>query len=271
MPICSTCHGPRTPVASCAESSSSTAGHAPQGRRQDRAISAELLGQPSLGQRWRVRPADDDGVAYASVEHGLRAVALAGSPFEELGGGGEDGAAVVVASGTKPLAVGHWLTFWLDHVAPARVQPSTLDGYRSKVTHRIVPARGGYRLDALQPEHVEAWRDGLRAEGLAAATVLQRFRILSRALMVAVQRGKISRNVCTLVDAPSVDRDEVRPLTAVQARRILAVAADDQNPARWSVALSLGLRQGEALGIAWDAVDLDAGTLTVRQALQRRP
>jgi hypothetical protein len=36
------------------------------------------------------------------------------------------------------------------------------------------------------------------------------------------------------------------------------------------VAFALGLRQGEALGLPWDAVNLDAGTLTVRQALQRQ-
>jgi len=36
-----------------------------------------------------------------------------------------------------------------------------------------------------------------------------------------------------------------------------------------AVALSLGLRQGEALGLPWDAVDLDTGLLTVRRALQR--
>ncbi len=36
------------------------------------------------------------------------------------------------------------------------------------------------------------------------------------------------------------------------------------------MALALGLRQGEALGLLWDAVDLDAGTVTVRRALQRQ-
>jgi integrase len=35
------------------------------------------------------------------------------------------------------------------------------------------------------------------------------------------------------------------------------------------VALAVGLRQGEALGLRWEDVDLDAGTLTVRHALQR--
>jgi integrase len=183
----------------------------------------------------------------------------------------EDGVVVAVTSGKKPPTVGQWLTFWVEHIAPARVRPSTLDGYRSKVNHRLIPALGGYKLEALQPETVEAWRDELLAEGLAAATVRQCFRILSRALKVAVQRGKVARNVCALVDAPSVQRDEIQPLTAQQARQVLKVAAGDVNPARWSVALSLGLRQGEALGLAWEAVDLDRGTLTVRQALQRRP
>jgi integrase len=36
-------------------------------------------------------------------------------------------------------------------------------------------------------------------------------------------------------------------------------AAHLPNGARWSVALALRLRQGEALGLLWDAVDLDAG------------
>jgi integrase len=37
----------------------------------------------------------------------------------------------------------------------------------------------------------------------------------------------------------------------------------------WAVALAIGLRRGEALGLAWADVDLDGGRLTVRQALHR--
>ncbi len=51
-----------------------------------------------------------------------------------------------------------------------------------------------------------------RAEGLSSATILQAHRILSRALKVAVQRSRVSRNVCSLVDAPSLRRKEVEPL-----------------------------------------------------------
>lgn len=175
-----------------------------------------------------------------------------------------------VADAGRPPTVEQWLDHWVGTIAARKVRPSTLEGYRSKIRATIVPALGQHRLDRLQPEHVEAFYVAA-GEHLSAASVLQCHRILSRALKVAVQRGRLARNVCTLVDAPSVDREEVQPLGAVEARRLLSVAEGERNAARWSVALALGLRQGEALGLRWDDLDLDAGTLTVRQALQRIP
>jgi integrase len=182
----------------------------------------------------------------------------------------EDGVAIV--TGTKPLTTEQWLTFWLDTIAARKVRPSTLATYRGYVRNRIAPALGKVRLDQLAPEHLEAFYRKCEKEGLSPATVLQMHRIISRALKIAHRRGKVGRNVATLVDSPSVYREEVRPLTAADARAVLDAAKGQRNAARWSVALALGLRQGEALGLAWDAVDLTStpATLTVRQALQRR-
>ena len=177
-------------------------------------------------------------------------------------------AGVVPDAGRSPT-VAAWLDHWLDNIAAHKVRPKTLQGYRGMVGYRVAPALGHHRLDRLQPEHVEAFYGSLKAEGLSSSTALQCHRILSRALKVAMQRGRVSRNVCTLVDAPSLTRTEIQPLSAGEARQLLDAANGSRNAARWSVALSLGLRQGEALGLAWDAVDLDAGVLTVRQALQR--
>lgn len=167
--------------------------------------------------------------------------------------------------------VGDWLEFWLESIAASKVRPSTLHSYRGYVRNRIVPALGRHRLNRLQPEHLEEFYRTSLAEGLAPATVLQMHRILSRALKVAMRRGRVPRNVATLVDAPTVRRTEIVPLTATEARQVLAAAAEDRNSARWSVALALGLRQGEALGLRWDDLDLDNSTLTVRHALQRQP
>jgi integrase len=176
-----------------------------------------------------------------------------------------------VADAKRPPTVEQWLTHWLNTIAVRKIRASTLTGYRSKVRTRIVPAIGQHRLDKLQPEHLEAMYAAWSEDGLSGASALQAHRILSRALKVAVQRGRIARNVAQLVDAPSVQRVEVEPLTATEARALLGVAKDARNAARWSVALALGLRQGEALGLMWDDVDLDAATLTVRRALQRQP
>src|SRR5436190_299425 len=74
--------------------------------------------------------------------------------------------------------------------------------YAPKVRNRIIPGLGKHRLDRLTAEHLERFYTHLEDERLAPATVLQIHRILSRALKVAMQRGYVTRNVATLVDAP---------------------------------------------------------------------
>ncbi len=177
-------------------------------------------------------------------------------------------AGVVLTTG-RGLTVEQWLEHWLTTIAVRRLRPKTHDGYTSNTHRHLVRLLGHHRLDRLQPEHVEAAWQRMADEGLSAATVLLNHRILSRALKVAMQRGRVARNVATLVDPPTVRRAEVLPLTAQEVRQLLSAARETDNGARWSVALALGLRQGEALGLRWDDVDLDAGTLTVRHALQR--
>jgi integrase len=175
-----------------------------------------------------------------------------------------------LANPTTDLTVAQWMEIWLTTIAPRRIRQSTLEStYTPKVRNRIIPGLGKHRLDRLTPEHVERFYTRLEAEGLAPATVLQIHRILSRALKVATQRGYVGRNVATLVDAPSVNQDEIEPLTLDEAQRIMELAAGRRNGTRWSVALALGLRQGEALGLRWRHVDLDAGTFTIRWQLQR--
>jgi integrase len=73
------------------------------------------------------------------------------------------------------------------------------------------------------------------------------------------------------VDPPQAKFQEVVPLTADEARRVLQAAKKYRNSARWSVALALGLRQGEALGATWEHVDLEAGVWRVTKQIRRLP
>ncbi|MDX3766620.1 MULTISPECIES: site-specific integrase [unclassified Streptomyces] len=79
----------------------------------------------------------------------------------------------------------------------------------------------------------------------------------------------ISRNVARIVETPTVDSQEVRPLDAAEARTLLKVAQPHRLHALWLLLVSTGLRRGEALALTWSDVDLNAGTLRVRRNVQR--
>lgn len=120
----------------------------------------------------------------------------------------------LVPTSAKAPTVGQWLDHWLTTIVVVKVRPRTYEDYQGRVAKWITPGIGHHRLDRLQPEHVERFHVDLAAAGLGAASVLKNHRILSRALKVAMQRGRVARNVCTLVDSPSVTRREIEPLRA---------------------------------------------------------
>jgi integrase len=63
----------------------------------------------------------------------------------------------------------------------------------------------------------------------------------------------------------------MHPLTPEQAKLLIQVAHEsgDRLEALYVLAIHTGLRQGELLGMKWDDVDLDDGTLQVRRTLAR--
>jgi integrase len=182
---------------------------------------------------------------------------------------GKRDAGSVHAAG-KPMKVEEWFTYWVDTIAPARVRPRTLESYRSMIRLHILPRIGQRRLDQLMPEHLEQMYAEILASGRSPATVLRVHRVLHRALKIAMQRERVARNVATLVDPPKQRRAETpMPLDVDECRKVLAAAEGRRNSARWTVALALGLRQSEALGLQWRDIDLDVGKLSVRRGLHR--
>lgn len=162
-----------------------------------------------------------------------------------------------------------WLRDWLASTA-LRVRPSTLYGYTTDVNNHIVPALGRHRLADLQPEHIEHLYKVLLGKGLNAGTVHHVRRTLNKALNDAVRRQRIPRNPVALAHTPRYDPPDIEPLTTDEAQQIVKAAATEKNGAAFMLAISLGLRRGEVLGLKWDDVDLDAGRLDVRRQLERR-
>ena len=171
--------------------------------------------------------------------------------------------------GDSAITVKAFLTAWIEEAAPA-LKPETARKYRSHVDLHLVPRLGSKRLAALTPADVRRLDRDLVASGLSSTTAAHVHATLRRALNVALADGIVPRNVAALVPLPKRDTEEQQWLTPEEVRQLVAAVAGKPYEARVLVAL-LGLRQGEALGLGWDDVDLDNGTLTVRRSLSRTP
>ena len=93
--------------------------------------------------------------------------------------------------------------------------------------------------------------------------------VLRNALESAVREEIIPRNVAKLVQVSAPRYKVNRGLTAHQAKATMAAAAGHRLSALYVLALFLGLRRGELLGLRWQDVDLDEAKLEVVHTLQR--
>src|SRR5262249_17904920 len=146
------------------------------------------------------------------------------------------------------------------------VRPATWISYDQQVRVHISLALGHIELTKLTPEHVQRYLNEKMAAGLSAKTVRYHRSILAMALKQAEKWGKVPRNVATLVDPPRAVKYELQSFTPTQASVMLATLKGERLGALFTVALSLGLRRGEALGLRWQDVDFEAKTVRVSQA-----
>lgn len=156
-----------------------------------------------------------------------------------------------------------------------QVRPSTLDAYQRSVHRHLVPRLGHISLQRLTADQLDAAygdmlttgrRDG---KGLAPKSVRNLHLILHRALADAVDWGLVTRNVADKARPPkqTQNRDAMRTWTAGQLREFLQLQREDRLYGLWHLLGNTGMRRGEALGLAWEHVDLDAHRVAVRRTL----
>lgn len=168
------------------------------------------------------------------------------------------------------LTLEAWLEHWLATILPLSVRWKTLSTYQSLMRVHVLPTMGPARLTDLRPEVLERLYGRLLDEGKSVHVVHAVHRVLRSALGEAVRRHHLSQNPASVARPPRVVAPEIEPLTSQESRAVLLTARGTNNAARWSVALALGLRQGEALGLTWEDVDLRQGVIRIRRAVQQR-
>jgi integrase len=79
----------------------------------------------------------------------------------------------------------------------------------------------------------------------------------------------VAYNAAALTEPPRVEKHLITPLTIEEARALLSAVRDDPLEALFRIAISLGLRRGEILGLRLEDLDLERCELRVTGALQR--
>jgi len=197
--------------------------------------------------------------------------------------------------------MGEFMAYWLREVVGKRVRPSTMRTYDWLSRCYVVPLLSTKRLSRLQPPELRVFLNRVKetcqccAQGKDAArvkageearccakrpqkccegfpadgTVRHLHRMVRAALQDAVIDGMLAENPAKNLRLPHKYKPHFVPFSPEEATLFLKVARTDRLYPLYSVALAVGLRRGEALGLRWSDVDLVEGVLFVRQTLQR--
>ncbi|CAM5738397.1 hypothetical protein SMICM304S_05036 [Streptomyces microflavus] len=167
----------------------------------------------------------------------------------------------------KLWTVEKWLWHWVENIAKDVVSENTYDGYEVAVRVHLVPGHPqNATVDRLEPEHLESLYRRMQKNGSKAATAHQAHRTARTAFGEAVRRGHAAKNAAALAKPPRVEEpEEIEPYSVEGVQSLLIEVNKRRNSARWMLALALGLRQGETLGLRWVDVDLDHEYLKLRR------
>lgn len=177
--------------------------------------------------------------------------------------------------------VGDWMRQWrTTTLAASDRKESTRDLY-SNLSRRHLEAEpfGTTRLDRLKPSDIETLILSMRAQtkvrggetvrALSDSTIRQVYTVLRAGLDGAVRDGLVAVNPAVKVKRPGIARQEAKHLPADAVQQVLTTAASSRYHPALVLIAATGLRKGEALGLSWQRVDLESGTLTVLATLGR--
>lgn len=211
----------------------------------------------------------------------------------KLKGASQNGIPVSVMKST----VAEYMAHWLEYVSKPKVRRVTWVNYESLVRNYIVPGLGRKKVARLTARDVRTFLVTVKATCQCCAlrkdekrpvharrccalgeccqaypsdrTVRFLLVLLRSALQHAVREDDLPRNVARNVELGTGTQREIEPLSVAEGRKLLAAARGDRLWAVYELAVRLGLRRGEVLGLRWKDVDLIDGVIHVRQSLQR--
>ena len=172
------------------------------------------------------------------------------------------------------LSVAEWMAVWAQDYLVG-IKASTAYLYKRTIELYIEPHLGHIRLDTLNAHTVQHFYNELAkpskpdAAPLSAKSIKNIHGVLHKALQQAVLLNYIRYNPTTACVLPKIVKKEIHPLTDQQTAQLLNLLKGSKYEIPLTVDLFTGLREGEPLGLMWDCVDFEKGTILVNKQLRR--
>ncbi|NLN56339.1 MAG: site-specific integrase [Clostridiales bacterium] len=160
-----------------------------------------------------------------------------------------------------------YLERWLD-IVKVRVKITTFSSYQDMVRSVISPyfAKKGIRLNELEARHIQQfYSDKLKT--VTPNSVIHYHAVIHQALKYAMKTDMIPQNVAEKVDRPRKNSFQPSFLDADEMQKLFQIVKGTRLELPVLVAAFYGLRRGEVLGLKWDAIDFNRGTLTIKRTV----
>lgn len=166
---------------------------------------------------------------------------------------------------------------WVKKYLEKNVSESTIMNRTSALNTHILPVIGHLNINKINTMMLLDLMDNLkRKDGqdkpLSSASKLDIHKALSSIFKHAVEWNVISTNPMLNVKKPVNVRNQEEELNVydeLEVKTLLEAVQDELEHWRIliSLALATGMRRGELLGLEWNAIDLDNGTIDIRQII----
>lgn len=163
--------------------------------------------------------------------------------------------------------LGNWLDVWLREYTP-NLKPHTLRAYEGHIRIQIKPALGATKLSALSTHQIQMLYNQLgkgneNSTPISAKTIKNVHGVMHKALKQAVEMGFIKFNPSDACRLPRIEKPNIKPLEDMELKRFMDSIKGHKYETIFLVALFTGMRLGELIGLTWDCIDFENGTIKI--------